>query len=515
MSKKTRAETGASCQASVPKNRRFARGKMSVFGAIMCIGVIVSGLPRAFAKPLVISGQIEGYEVHISVPAPLRVTAVHVQEGDSVSQGQTLVELDNSDLKAKNDGTRVMLSALTKERDQLRSAISHLQASIPGKTRESMSVSAGLAKRNKLSPVVHQDCIESTKMQEPNALTSVQLKSLDEETAVQKSELQDGYHKQLNMLESAVKANEDAADKTYQVQKTALEEVKKAKIEAASKRSFFSFLIPRKLRDAKAQAITEVIAAKESALSQGYEASKDAIKRAAETQRKALHDGFQAKQQALDETCKAKRGAIEQVAGAMDALKKTATEQQNQISKQLAGLGGSQGGIGNMIAMSQTGVLTLQLESARTRLLAVESEIAKVKAGQFELDAKSKMLKITSPIAGRCATSNVRVGELPIPGQSIITIVDPTQVYLRAYVPESLLGGVKVGQSAHVRIDYKQAPTLEATVTSIDQKASFTPENVSLPQDRVRQVFGVNLRLKDSGDYAKPGMSADATIETD
>ena len=168
-----------------------------------------------------------------------------------------------------------------------------------------------------------------------------------------------------------------------------------------------------------------------------------------------------------------------------------------------------------MIAMSQTGVLTLQLESARTRLLAVESEIAKVKAGQFELDAKSKMLKITSPIAGRCATSNVRVGELPIPGQSIITIVDPTQVYLRAYVPESLLGGVKVGQSAHVRIDYKQAPTLEATVTSIDQKASFTPENVSLPQDRVRQVFGVNLRLKDSGDYAKPGMSADATIETD
>jgi len=520
---------GAKWIASVSIIRRLAQVRL-LFSREVAIGFLsLFWVQVAVAKPLVISGQIEGYEVRIGVPAPLRVTAVHVKEGDPVTKCQPLLELDGSDVQAKREGANMMLAALRKEREQIHSAIALLQKRDLSRAVEGLTTS-GAQGKTLIDPstppsVVHSPLptVQAAQSQVPNPLITIQQKNLDEGYLVQKSELEDGFAKQIKMLEVATKANEDAASKSYAAQRTALQEVEKAKLEASDKHSFFGFRLPRKLRDAKAQAITEVVKAKEAALTQAYEQGKEGLKRVAEAQRTAANEALVAKEQALTESYKAKRSAIEQVAASIDALKKTAAEQQTQIQTQLSSFQASilglqaqpQKGIAGVVAASQTGVLQLQLESARTRLLAVDSEIARVKAGQLELEAKAKMLRVNSPIAGRCATCNVHVGELPIPGQSIITIIDPSRTYLRAYVPEDLLGGIKIGQRAQVRIDYKQAPALEATVTKIDEQASFTPENVSLPKDRVRQVFGVNLMLKDAGDYAKPGMSADATLDTD
>jgi len=498
--------------------------------AFIC-SVMVAGLlqSRADAKPLVVSGQIEGYEVHISVPAPLRITAVNAHEGDAVTQGQSLLELDGSDVQAKRSGAKMMLAALEKERQQLDSDIAQLKKRLPGNGSEGLAVSGKLRRSG-----IHSNHATSSgssssadppasAKQMPNALLSAQASSLDDEYALQKKELTDGYDKQMKMLDSTIRANQEAADKTFEARRAALQEVGKAKLEAANKHSLFSFLIPSKLRGAKAQAITEVIKAKEEALTQGYEQAKKGLQQVAEAQRNAGQEAFAAKQQALTEGYTTKRKAIEQLATSMSALQDAAAQQQNMMKQQLSSFQSSlsglksppSGGMGGMLAASQAGVMQLQLESARTRLLAVNSEIAKVKAGQLEVDAKSKMLKVTSPISGRCATSSVHVGELPIPGQTIMTIVDPDRMYLRAYIPEGLIGGIKIGQHARVHLDYKQASAIDATVTSIDEQASFTPENVSLPQDRVRQVFGVKLLLKDKSAYAKPGMPGDATFDLD
>ena len=53
---------------------------------------------------------------------------------------------------------------------------------------------------------------------------------------------------------------------------------------------------------------------------------------------------------------------------------------------------------------------------------------------------------------------------------------------------------------------------VEATVERIDPQATFTPENTYFREDRVKQVVGVKLRLKNAVGYAKPGMPADAEI---
>jgi HlyD family secretion protein len=69
-----------------------------------------------------------------------------------------------------------------------------------------------------------------------------------------------------------------------------------------------------------------------------------------------------------------------------------------------------------------------------------------------------------------------------------------------------------VGQPARVYLDSNPTQPLEAYVARIDPQASFTPENTYFRSDRVRQVFGVRLQLKNAVGFAKPGMPADGEI---
>jgi HlyD family secretion protein len=52
-------------------------------------------------------------------------------------------------------------------------------------------------------------------------------------------------------------------------------------------------------------------------------------------------------------------------------------------------------------------------------------------------------------------------------------------------------------------------------VLRVDPQASFTPENTYFREDRVKQVVGVKLRIKDGAGFAKPGMPADGEILVD
>ena len=496
------------------------------------------GVPISAEAKITISGQIEAEQVRIGVPFPLRVTSVNVAEGDHVSAGQVLLTLDDSEFKAKSQAAQMALSALTTERDRLRKSIAQLQSKVSGGANSNqLQVSGQLHKgaAKTRSPKVVPEAGNAAAAGKPTTssllsatLFGSQTQALDMELQEQTNELNKAETEQQQMLAASAKATSDAAAKAYGAQKTALQEVEKAKLESANKHGLFSFLVPSKLKNAKAQAIREVVKAKEDALDQGYAQQQEGMKRVLASQQQAMQESFAAKRQALELVYKARKSAVEQVAASMNAMQQAASDQQKQIQAQLssfqssmagmsssmAGAAQSGGGIASALAASQSGVLELQLESARTRLLAVESSIATARGAQLEIQAKAKSLKVVSPISGICATRNIQVGEMPIPGQTLITILNPNKVYLRAYVPENMLGGVKVGQKAWVKIDYKQAPTFDATVTSIDQQAQFTPENVSLPEDRVRQVFGVRLLLKsNAGDYAKPGMPADAYLE--
>ena len=100
-------------------------------------------------------------------------------------------------------------------------------------------------------------------------------------------------------------------------------------------------------------------------------------------------------------------------------------------------------------------------------------------------------------------------GEVCLPSQTLAVVIDPKTVYVRAFVPEGKISQIGLAEHAQVFVDGAKSQPLDAVITAIDSQASFTPENVALPEDRVKQVFGVKLQITQPGSIAKPGMSAD------
>jgi HlyD family secretion protein len=63
-----------------------------------------------------------------------------------------------------------------------------------------------------------------------------------------------------------------------------------------------------------------------------------------------------------------------------------------------------------------------------------------------------------------------------------------------------------------VYLDAAPDRALAAEVMRIDPQAMFTPENTYFRDDRVRQVVGVKILLKQNTGEAKLGMSAEGRI---
>jgi len=153
-----------------------------------------------------------------------------------------------------------------------------------------------------------------------------------------------------------------------------------------------------------------------------------------------------------------------------------------------------------------------QLAQQEAQVASATASIAQAKAQLAEAQANRQDLTVTAPFAGTVITRAAEPGEVVQAGTAIITLLDLGKVYLRGYVPEGQIGKVALGQLAHVFLDSNPQQALDASVTRIDPQATFTPENTYFRDDRVKQVVGVKLQLKQGIGFAKPGMPADGEI---
>ncbi|MEP6945909.1 MAG: HlyD family efflux transporter periplasmic adaptor subunit [Acidobacteriota bacterium] len=190
--------------------------------------------------------------------------------------------------------------------------------------------------------------------------------------------------------------------------------------------------------------------------------------------------------------------------------------QKKQVDAARGALTASKATLANpKIRTSQSSAIQKQMAQAQSDIDAANADADKARGALREAQANQNDLSIVAPFAGTVATRAVEPGEFVAPGTVIITLIDPSAIYLRAFVPEGDIGKVKLGQAARVYIDSNPNQPLEATVSRIDPEAAFTPENTYFKEDRVKQVVGVKLQLKDPQGYAKPGMPADGQILTE
>ena len=165
------------------------------------------------------------------------------------------------------------------------------------------------------------------------------------------------------------------------------------------------------------------------------------------------------------------------------------------------------------IRSSQLSAYQQQQQQASAKLIAAEAKVKNAQAAQSQLQNRLDSFKVRSPINGVVQSRLLEPGAIVATGKTLLTVLDPQAVYLRAYVPEGDIGKIYPGKPARVFLDSNLKQPLQAKVSAIDPKASFTPENIYFQKDRVRQVFGIKLAIEQSQGYAKPGMPADAEID--
>ena len=167
-----------------------------------------------------------------------------------------------------------------------------------------------------------------------------------------------------------------------------------------------------------------------------------------------------------------------------------------------------------VIREAATATIGKQLAQQEAEVASAAALTEQARAQLAEAQANRSDLTIRAPFAGTIVTRSAEPGEVTGVGTAIVTLLDLSRVYLRGYVPEGRIGAVKVGQPARVYLDSNPNEPVEASVSRIDPRATFTPENTYFRDDRVKQVVGVKLQLKGAVGFAKPGMPADGEILT-
>jgi len=141
-------------------------------------------------------------------------------------------------------------------------------------------------------------------------------------------------------------------------------------------------------------------------------------------------------------------------------------------------------------------------------------DIAKAKASQLQAQAQETSVQenlnervILAPFSGSVDRVLVADGDLIAPNQAAIQLSDPTDIWLRVYLPEEQLNKVKVGDDADLVFDGING-LVKGRVESIDKNGQFTPANLQSPDERAKQVFGIRIRLAQADLRVKAGMYA-------
>lgn len=164
------------------------------------------------------------------------------------------------------------------------------------------------------------------------------------------------------------------------------------------------------------------------------------------------------------------------------------------------------------IRNSQTSAVERQIAQQKAEVSSAQFQVSQARSQLVEAQENRKDLTIRAPFDGTIVSRTAEPGEVITAGTALVTMLDLNKVYLRGFVPEGQIGKVKVGQESRVFLDSDPNKPLDAYVSRIDPQATFTPENTYFRNDRVKQVVGIKLQLKNGGGYAKPGMPADGEI---
>jgi HlyD family secretion protein len=183
------------------------------------------------------------------------------------------------------------------------------------------------------------------------------------------------------------------------------------------------------------------------------------------------------------------------------------------------------------LALAKEGTRAEELAQARAALAEAEQAVAllekgyrpedvaeasaNVAAAQAAVEMVKRQLdelRVVAPCACDVEAVDLQPGDLIAPNAPVIALVDPSRLWVRAYVPENRLS-LTLEQKVTVRVDAFPGRRFAGHVGFISRQAEFTPSNIQTPEERSKQVFRIKVLLDEGHDVLRPGLSADVFLE--
>jgi HlyD family secretion protein len=158
---------------------------------------------------------------------------------------------------------------------------------------------------------------------------------------------------------------------------------------------------------------------------------------------------------------------------------------------------------------------TLALLRAGARPEDLERAAAEVDAARAAQRAAERMLayaQLASPVGGVVSVRLAEAGQVVAAGQPVLRVAELPRPWVRAYLAQTDLPRVRLGDAVEVRVDGLPGRVFRGRLAFVSPQAEFTPKTVETRALRVDLVYRVKVDLEDPDGLLKIGMPADVTF---
>lgn len=144
------------------------------------------------------------------------------------------------------------------------------------------------------------------------------------------------------------------------------------------------------------------------------------------------------------------------------------------------------------------------------RALSIQLEIIQNKKKQFMLQLEDHV--VISPVMGVVLEKFVSENESVLPGVPLADILDLSNLFVEAFLEESELARLKLGQSADILVDGLQDRIFSGAIVYFGRKAEFSPKYIVSEKERTSLLYQVKIRPDKDLEVFKLGMPVTVRI---
>jgi len=167
------------------------------------------------------------------------------------------------------------------------------------------------------------------------------------------------------------------------------------------------------------------------------------------------------------------------------------------------------------------------MDTAKSAITQAEAQLAEAEAAikaslaqseRIQADLKESVL--TAPRSGRVQFRLAEPGEVLAAGGKVLTLIDPTDVYMTVFLPAAEAGKIALGAQARITLDAAPNLVIPAAVSFVADKAQFTPKEVETRTEREKLMFRIKVKIdpelvKGHEAQVKPGLPGVAYVQLD